>query len=74
MLIHGIGTRLGLLFFFLLMAVMYYSCTQNISAPKNENIEILQTSLELARSENEFLAAQARDTKYEAKSGKLSPS
>ena len=54
MLIHGIGTRLGRLFFYLLMAVMYYSCMQSISEPKNENIEILQTSLELDRFENEL--------------------
>ena len=54
MLIHGINIRLGQLFFYLMIALMYYSCMQSISAPENENVEILQTYLELDRFENEL--------------------
>ena len=40
--------------FFLLMLITHYSCVQSISEPESENIEILNTSIELDRFENEL--------------------
>ena len=39
---------------FLLIMIMHYSCVQSISEPESEKIEILNTSIELDRFENEL--------------------
>ena len=38
----------------LLMLIMHYSCVQSISEPQNDSIQILDTSVELDRFENEL--------------------
>ena len=50
----GIKKRLLLSYFFLLMMVMHYACVQSIAEPESEKIEILNTSIELDRFENEL--------------------
>ena len=50
----GIKKRLLLSFIFLLMMVMHYACVQSISKPESEKNEILNTSIELDRFENEL--------------------
>ena len=50
----GINIRLLPFIFFLLMLITHYSCVQSISEPESENIEILNTSIELDRFENEL--------------------
>ena len=52
--ICGIKIRLLPSIFFLLMMIMHYSCVQSISEPESEKIEILNTSIELDRFENEL--------------------
>ena len=49
----GIRKRSLLSFIFLLMMVMHYACVQSIAKPESEKIEILNTSIELDRFENE---------------------
>ena len=49
---YRINIRLLLAIFFLLL--MNYSCVQSIAEPENKNIEILNTSIELDRFENEL--------------------
>jgi len=49
---YRINIRLLLAIFFLLL--MNYSCVQSITEPESKNIEILNTSIELDRFENEF--------------------
>ena len=51
---RGINIRLLPSIFFLLMMIMHYSCVQSISEPESEKIEILNTSIELDRFENEL--------------------
>mgnify|MGYP001052173527 FL=1 len=50
----GINIRLLSFIFFLLMLITHYSCVKSISEPESENIEILNTSIELDRFENEL--------------------
>ena len=50
----GIKKRLLLSFIFLLMMVMHYACVQSIAKPESEKNEILNTSIELDRFENEL--------------------
>ena len=50
----GIKIRLLPFIFFLLMLITHYSCIQSISEPESEKIEILNTSIELDRFENEL--------------------
>ena len=50
----GINIRLLLFIFFLLMLITHYSCVQSISEPESEKIEIINTSIELDRFENEL--------------------
>ncbi len=49
---YRINIRLLLAIFFLLL--MNYSCVQSITEPESKNIEILNTSIELDRFENEL--------------------
>jgi len=49
---YRINIRLLLAIFFLLL--MNYSCVQSIAEPESKNIEILNTSIELDRFENEL--------------------
>ena len=51
---YGINIRLPSFIFFLLMLITHYSCIQSISEPESEKIEILNTSIELDRFENEL--------------------
>ena len=51
---HGIGASLAQSFFYILLIVMHYSCVQSISKPENSGIQILNTSIELDRFENEL--------------------
>ena len=51
---RGINIRLLPSIFFLLIMFIHYSCVQSISEPESEKIEILNTSIELDRFENEL--------------------
>ena len=52
--IRGINIRLLPSIFSLLIMFIHYSCVQSISEPESEKIEILNTSIELDRFENEL--------------------
>ena len=49
-----INIRLLPSIFYLLMMIMHYSCIQRISEPGNDIIQIIGTSVELDRFENEL--------------------
>ena len=51
---YRINMRLLPTIFLLLMLIIHYSCVQSISESESENIEILNTSIELDRFENEL--------------------
>ena len=51
---RGINIRLLPSIFLLMMMIIHYSCVQSISEPESEKIEILNTSIELDRFENEL--------------------
>jgi len=51
---YSISIRLWCSIFILLMVIMHYSCVQSISEPENNSIQILDTSIELDRFENEL--------------------
>ena len=40
--------------FLILMIISMYSCVQDIAQPESENIQILKTTIELDRFENEL--------------------
>ena len=66
---YGIEARLCSSFFLVLMIVIHNSCVQSISDPDSENIQsesiqILDTSIELDRFENELFFTLTKSHSY----------